>query len=55
MTPTTCISLVAALKKHVFDGDGHALMAEWKSLTAKDKDDLVAWFNAEGIEVARLS
>ena len=49
------ISLVQALKSHVYDGDGTALMSEWKSLTDKDKDDLVACFNAEGVAVSRLS
>lgn len=51
----TCISLVMALKKYVFDGDGAALLVEWKSLTDKDKNDLIDAFNAEGIEVSRLA
>ena len=51
----TCISLVVALKQHVFDGEGTPLLAEWKELTEKDKRDLIAYFKAEGIEVAPLA
>lgn len=45
----TCTSLITALKEHVFDGDAQALMAEWKALTDKDKDDLRHYFEAEGV------
>ena len=51
----TCISLVVALKQHVFDGDGAALLAEWKALTDKDKRELRDAFIAEGVEIAPLA
>ena len=55
MTDTACLSLVAALKLHVYNGDGAALLNDWKDLSDKDKNDLRAWFQAEGIEVAPLA
>jgi hypothetical protein len=51
----TCISLVKALKEFVYDGDGTALMAEWRDLTAQDKNDLRDWFIAEGIAIAPIA
>lgn len=45
------ITLVKALKEYMFDGDGSALMAEWGSLTDKDKEHLRSYFESEGIPI----
>lgn len=52
----SCISLVTALKQHIFndDNEGGKLIPEFKALTQQDKDDLVDYFAAEGVEVARV-
>lgn len=45
-------SLVKQLKQD-FNYTGSEMIAEWKNLTEKDKDDLVAYYAAEGVTVTR--
>lgn len=54
MTPITCISLIAYLKREVYDGNGAALIEDWKALSDQDKQDLHDYATAEGANLTPL-
>lgn len=53
----TTMSLPMAVRKHLSlpDETAMGLMKQIRELSDKDKDDLVGYFNAQGIEVERAA